>query len=226
MNGSWPAVIAHRAGNDLASLRAAEEAGADVVEADVWYSRGSIEVRHLKTMGPVPLLWDRWKLASAGAPRFFLDQLLAAARPETHFMLDLKGNDRRLPSALVEAVATSGRESALTVCSQSWDLLDHFRDLPGVRVAHSVGSPGQLARVMERLTWHDRHVVSVHFRLLNPGAVEGLRQRANAIITWPINTPGRLRTIRAWGLDGFTSDNLGLIRDYVAQRMAAGIPRD
>jgi len=47
--------------------------------------------------------------------------------------------------------------------------------------------------------------------------------RASAVITWPINTTEQLEAIRAWGVDGFTSDNLALIRDYVAARSAAGL---
>jgi glycerophosphoryl diester phosphodiesterase len=41
-------VVAHRAGNDLARLRAALDAGADLVEADIHAFRGRLEVRHHK----------------------------------------------------------------------------------------------------------------------------------------------------------------------------------
>ena len=58
-----PLLIAHRAGNDPAHLRAAEDAGADVIEADLHLWRGRLELRHLKTAGPLPVYWDRWALA-------------------------------------------------------------------------------------------------------------------------------------------------------------------
>ena len=61
--------IAHRAGNSLAGLHAANELGVDVIECDVHRHRGHLEVRHLKTAGPLPFLWDRWELAPASAPR-------------------------------------------------------------------------------------------------------------------------------------------------------------
>lgn len=222
MTVAGPLAIAHRAGNSLESLRAAEAVRADVVEADVWRYRGALEVRHLKTMGPIPLLWDRWKLVRASTPRLSLPELLAAAAPETHFMFDLKGNDRALPCDLVAAMEASGRSASFTVCSQSWDLLDHFRDFPEVRVAHSVGGPVQLRRVWERLTWHDRHVISIHYKLLNAEKVRTLKERASAVITWPINTPAQLENVIEWGVDGFTSDSPELIREYVAGRN----PRD
>ena len=56
--------IAHRAGNSLAGLREANRLGADVIECDVHAYRGRLEVRHLKTAGPLPFLWDRWEPVS------------------------------------------------------------------------------------------------------------------------------------------------------------------
>ena len=59
-----PFLVAHRAGNDLALLRRAEERGITHVEADLHLFRGRLEVRHLKTVGPLPILWDQWTLAA------------------------------------------------------------------------------------------------------------------------------------------------------------------
>ena len=76
-------VVAHRAGNELARLRDAEQLGVALVEADVRLWRGRLEVRHLKTVGPLPILWDTWRLANPFAPRLELRDLLAAARRDT-----------------------------------------------------------------------------------------------------------------------------------------------
>ena len=43
-----------------------------VIEADVHLFRGRIEARGLKTLGPVPVLQDGWKLASPFGPRLAL----------------------------------------------------------------------------------------------------------------------------------------------------------
>ena len=51
-----------------------------LIEADVHLHRGRLEVRHLKTLGP--LLWDRWYLASPRTPRLELAALLDHAGPE------------------------------------------------------------------------------------------------------------------------------------------------
>src|SRR3954470_21371543 len=91
-----PFLVAHRAGNDLALLRRAERVRARLIEADVHLRRGRLEVRHLKTLGPLPVLWDRWYLASPRTPRLELQELLASAAPDTALMLDLKGRDPEL----------------------------------------------------------------------------------------------------------------------------------
>ena len=90
---SAPFVVAHRAGNDLGILRRAEALAPRLVEADLHLRRGRVEVRHLKTLGPLPLLWDRWRLAPGWRPRLELPALLEAAAPGTELMLDLKGHD-------------------------------------------------------------------------------------------------------------------------------------
>ncbi len=220
MTGHRPLAIAHRAGNELTRLRLAQAAGVDLVEADVWSWRGKLEVRHTKTMGPVPLLWDRWKLAPAWSHRLTIEELLAASSAGTEFMFDLKGNNPHLPAQLVRAVRETTPGRRFMVCSQSWDLLEPFRDHPEVRVAHSVGSAEQLAKVWPRLTWHDHHVVSIHRKLLSSQTVGMLKERAEMVFTWPINTQETLRAVLAWGVDGIISDSIPLLRDLVARRSA------
>src|SRR5688572_32073782 len=122
--GLRPFVVAHRAGNDLDRLRSAAALGLPLAEADVHLHRGRLEVRHLKTAGPLPVLWDRWKLASARAPRLELETLLSAGAGGPELMLDLKGHDRQLPGRLLRALALTEPGRRVTVCSQDWSLLE------------------------------------------------------------------------------------------------------
>ena len=57
-----PLIVAHRAGNHLDKLAEAFALGVDYAETDVWLHRGRLEVRHEKTLGPLPLLYDRGRL--------------------------------------------------------------------------------------------------------------------------------------------------------------------
>jgi glycerophosphoryl diester phosphodiesterase len=217
-----PALIAHRAGNSPARSRAAQAAGADFVEADVWLYRGRLEVRHEKTMRGVPILWDRWMLAPAWAPRVLLDDVLRALGPETGVLLDLKGNDRRLPDALLEAVATETRP--LAVCSPNWRLVDAFAEDGRITRVHSAGGSRALRALPGHLRGRERAAVSIHHRLLTATSVTTLREVASMIIAWPVNTRAALDDVLHLGVDGVTSDSLELIKEAARGRPVGSCP--
>jgi glycerophosphoryl diester phosphodiesterase len=195
-------VVAHGAGNDLALLRHAEGLGVELVEADVRLWRGRVEVRHLKTLGPIPVLWDKWRLANPFAPRLQLAELLARAAPETHLLLDLKGRNPRL-ARLVLALLPPGRRIA--VCARSLRLLEPFAGDPDVRRFHSVGSRRQLRRLLRGHTVLDG--VSVHARLLDERVVSALHERVATVLTWPVNSATRAAELAGLGVQGMISDD-------------------
>ena len=219
-----PFFVAHRAGNDLAQLRAAEDIGLDLVEADLRLFRGRIEVRHLKTLGPLPVLWDRWRLANPFAPRLELDELLAAVGPRTELMLDLKGRDPRLAVAVLATLRPVLGRRRLIVCARGWTLLEPFEGLPGVRTVHSAGNARQLRALLSRGRGRRLQGVSVHERLLNPATVAEIRSVADLVMTWPANAAGRTRELVAMGVDGLITDRLDLVHelDRPAEAMATG----
>ena len=216
--------IAHRAANTLEGLRAAEDARCDVAEADIWYYRGRLEVRHTKTMGPVPLLWDRWLLEPAWRPRLSLAELASAAKHETLLMLDLKGGHKRLSEAVISEMRAVAPGQRYMVCSQWWDSLEPFRHVEEAFVMHSAGNAGMVRDVVKRLTWGRRHAVAAHRRLLSKAIVDTLHLHAEAVVSWPINTRTALEEVRGYGVDGITSDSIPLIEEE-AERIAAALQR-
>jgi glycerophosphoryl diester phosphodiesterase len=196
-------VVAHRAGNELQRLRAAEKLGLPLIEADVHLFAGRLEVRHRKTLGPIPILWDRWELAPPGTPRMELDELLSEAAPATELMLDLKGHDRRIGERVMLAVEAAGRPGRVTVCSQDWRLLEPLRAAGGIRVVHSVGNARQLARLRRRHA--TLNGISIHQRLLDAAVVDDLRQRAEVVLSWPVESVALARRLAAWGVQGLIS---------------------
>ncbi len=213
--GTRPLAIAHRAGNHLDSLRLAEETGVDLVEADVWFCRGRLEVRHLKTLGPFPILWDCWEVRAAAGPRFLLADLLQAAHPTTNLMLDLKGNEERVATDVAEVCQRYLPARPFVVCARHWPLLNALAGLPLVTAVHSVGNQRQAEAVLPRLARHPRPAVSVHERLLTPAVVHAFKEWGTRIITWPINTAARVNELAGLGVDGMISDELSLLRDIV-----------
>jgi glycerophosphoryl diester phosphodiesterase len=209
-------VVAHRAGNDLARLRAAEALGVPLVEADVHLFAGRLEVRHRKTVGPIPILWDRWELAPPWAPRMLLEDLLGEASPGTELMLDLKGHDPRLPGRIVTAIGNAGTPRRVTVCSQDWRLLEPLRGVPDVRVVHSVGNARQLARLRRNLTGQPLGGVSIHRRLLDAEVVADLRRRAELVLSWPVESVPQARALAAWGVQGLISQSFERLAPVLA----------
>lgn len=200
-------MIAHRAGNDLRLLRTAETARIQLVEADVHLFRGCLEVRHLKTLGPVPVYWDRWRVPVRFAPRLSLPELLDALDPRTTLLLDLKGLSRRLPDAVLAAL---GGRPALA-CSRNWSHLERLRGRGGVRVVYSVGSRRQLAALRRRFAGERVDGISIHERLLDRKTAADVVSRAELVMTWPVNTLERARELLAWGVRGLITDSPGVV---------------
>ncbi len=219
-----PLAVAHRAGNDIPALQWACAAGVDLVEADVRYHRGRLEVRHFKTMGPVPVLWDRWALAPGWTARFQLAGLLANTPPGCELMLDVKGGGEEFPREVVRAVRQHMPGREYSVCSQYWSLLDAFHEDPHARVIHSIGSAKMLAEVVPRLDDHRCDAVSIHMKLLSPAVVETLFRQVSLIMTWPVNREADLRRLQSWGVNGYISDSREILELLVRERAARPAP--
>ena len=205
--------IAHRAGNSLAGLAAANDLGVDVIECDVHGHRGRLEVRHLKTAGPLPFLWDRWELVPAAAPRLGLAELLAADRHGTTFMLDLKGRRPTTSRAVAELLHEVGHARPLLACGRWWPAVDGLAsDLDFVRPVLSARTRGELVRLRRRLvTGPAPFGVSVHMSLLDAGVVAELHDRVERVLTWPVNDQHALEAVLGYGVSGVISDDAGIL---------------
>jgi glycerophosphoryl diester phosphodiesterase len=191
-----------------------------VVEADVRLFHGRVEVRHLKTIGPLPIFWDRWELRSPFARRLLLGDLLRAMAPGTELMLDLKGRDPRLSRLVLQAVNESGRLRPLTVCARSSRLLAQFAGMPNVRTVFSVGSRRQLRALDRRLGGLRPDAISIHERLLDRSTVERLTALAGTVMTWPVKTVEDARRLAGIGVRGLITDVPELLEPF----LAAGTP--
>jgi len=235
--GGRPLAIAHRAGNEPELLEAAQVYGVDLVETDVWRYRGRLEVRHLKTLWKLPILWDwepvesgwpypfaylrdRWRVrfAPSWLPRLTLAGVLRAARPETRFLLDLKGKDPVLADEVVaqaRAVRPAGPDGAppLLVCSRFWRVLERTGQQPDVRVIYSVGDEEQLAAVWAKLAALPDPAVSIHARYLKPDLPHLARLKAEgvAVVTWPINDEALASDLTTRGAAGLIVDDVELL---------------
>ena len=208
--------VAHRGGNSLLALRDAVVLGVDVIELDVHEHRGQLEVRHLKTAGPLPFLWDRWELVRASAPRLALHDVLGAEAQGITFMADLKGPR----ASAAEAVATVLRDRThhpVMVCGRFWRSVERVGELPHVLPVLSARTRPELARLRRRLARPGRPVfgVSVHVRLLDPVVVAELRRAVTRVLTWPVNDLSTLDAVLELGVNGVTSDERTVLAELV-----------
>lgn len=214
-----PLAIAHRAGNSLAGLHAANTLGVDVIECDVHEHRGRLEVRHLKTAGPLPFLWDRWELASASAPRLGLRELLEADRHGTTFMLDLKGRRSAAARSVAQLLHEVARHKPVLVCGRYWPSVELVAELPYVRPVLSARNRVELARLRQRVTEAPAvHGVSVHLSLLDEKLVTDLLHQVEVVMTWPINDEVALETALGLGANGIISDEPDVLAVLLARR--------
>jgi glycerophosphoryl diester phosphodiesterase len=210
--------IAHRAGNSLSGLHAANELGVDVIECDVHHHRGRLEVRHLKTAGPLPFLWDRWELASASAPRLGLAELLEADRRGTTFMLDLKGRSASAARSVAHILHERDHHAPVLVCGRYWPSVEAVAELPDVRPVLSARNRAELVRLHRRLqNGHEVHGVSVHRDLLDRDTVARLARRVRIVMTWPINDVASLDAMLDIGANGIISDEPAVLAELLAR---------
>ncbi|MFC4784930.1 glycerophosphodiester phosphodiesterase [Nocardioides sp. MAHUQ-72] len=215
-----PLAIAHRAGNSLAGLHAANTLGVDVIECDVHEHRGRLEVRHLKTAGPLPFLWDRWELASASAPRLGLRELLEADRHGTTFMLDIKGRRSSTAPAVAELLHEVASHEPVLVCGRYWPTVDVVAELPYVRAVLSARNRVELARLRRRVRGrHPVHGVSVHLSLLDRRLVAELLGHVEVVMTWPVNDVVALDTAIGVGANGIISDEPDVLAELIRRRV-------
>jgi glycerophosphoryl diester phosphodiesterase len=221
--------IAHRAGNSLAALRAGIDVGADVLEADVHAHRGRLEVRHHKSMGPLPWLWDRhgpgllpsprdrWELMRA-TEQLQLRELLDAAEGGATLMLDLKGVGRVGP-AVVRLLHARSPSAPVIVCGRWWPSVDVFTGREWARPVLSARSRTELTKLRRRVQRGPApYGVSVHSSLVSREVVDELRRRVDVVMTWPVNDDQALDQVIAAGVNGVISDELDVLRTVVSRR--------
>jgi glycerophosphoryl diester phosphodiesterase len=217
--------IAHRAGNSLAGLHAANLCGADVIECDVHDYRGRLEVRHLKTAGPLPFLWDRWELAASSAPRLGLEEVLDAGAREATFMLDLKGRRVSSGRAVADLLHRWSPQQHILVCGRYWPSVDHVAELEYVQSVLSVRNRAELAGLTRRLTSPSGvtpHGVSIHVSHLRAPLTAWLRHRVSVVMTWPVDDVDTLDRVLALGVNGVITNEAEVLRAVRARRSRSG----
>ncbi len=245
-DGLSPGLIAHRAGITERELHAAQTAGVDWLEVDVWWHHGRLVVRHDPALWRLPVTYNRWRMSVALRPFPTLDQLLDAvaglpvrllldlkgtmpedslgdtlARTPLRRLLDLERTNSELPRMLVATLRQRGALTRAALCAQGWAALDVARALePTLPVFFSLGREEHVSPYLERLEGSMApRLISVNHRLLTSKRVADLRRHGVTMIAWTVNDLSRARDLVAWGVDGITSDSLELLHRLRTERL-------
>lgn len=199
-----PLVIGHRAANHLPKVDRAVRRGVDMLEADVWRYRSNLEVRHLKTLGRLPILWDRWTLAPGWTPRLHLQELLEHVPLDIPVMFDLKGEDPHLATSIIETMKQYAPERPIIMCTRFWIQLDRIKDQTDVYRIYSVGDQNERDRIFTRISDIEYPAVSIHRQLVTPALMKRFDEIGATVISWGATTRAEVDMLLSLGVDGIT----------------------
>lgn len=213
-----PLAIAHRWGNSVRTALAAIEAGFDMIETDLWPFHGRLEIRHAKSIGPLPIYWEKWYIESIGNRQLQLADLIQALPPAAPLFIDFKGTLPWLGERAVEAIEQVQQGRQVIVCGRAWSQLDPIETLPNVHTFYSVGNEAELALVWEKLEAQQHPAISIQHDLLDDDTLGRLNDLGTTIVAWTVNDPAVAARLFRGGVDGFTSDNVELLQHIVTHR--------
>jgi glycerophosphoryl diester phosphodiesterase len=141
-----------------------------------------------------------------------------ALPPTTPLFIDFKGSWPWLGPQAIDAIEQVQHGRQVIVCGRAWSQLDPIETLPNVHVFYSVGNEAELDMVWEKLVEQAHPSISIHHALLAPNTIERLNSLGTTIVAWTVNDLELARRLFRDGVDGFTSDNVDLLRRIVALR--------
>jgi hypothetical protein len=192
-------VVGHRFGNEPLLIEKWQDS--TIIELDLRYYRGLIEVRHEKRVPLWGRLWDRWYVLPRSHQPQQLDEVLAQIHMGRHVWLDIKGWSRRV----CETAHNESLRRPVTVSSKSWWTLRRIGGHDGARVFQSIGN--RYEWFLFRIGWRSRHIdgVVIHQRLLSDRRISMLDHHG-LVFTWAITHEQRLQEVARLGVTGVILD--------------------
>jgi glycerophosphoryl diester phosphodiesterase len=207
-------LVAHRTPSTRAACEQVAAAGATVFEADVQVDdEGAVVVTHYLPFAGGRFERDNWRIrwhtGRLHDPR--LPDVTDIVPGDRLVLLDLKERrpDRRarLVDALIDQLPDRSR---FVVCGHPEEDVATLR-AAGFRTWRSVGNRRHLAAVLAEDRFPDE-AVTIRHSLLDAAVIDRLHRRMPNVVAWTVNSAARARQLRAWGVDGVTTDRTGVLQ--------------
>ena len=227
-----PFVIGHRGAaahapeNTLASLQAAVDAGADIVEFDI--SPG-LRLGHSLDELPEELLSLDDALEFLGGQEIGLHLDVKLPGYEDGVLDALRRHRLEDRAYLSTAFALTGRRLA-ALAPGSTVAIGYPRDRIGISKLHwpaplpRVGAAAlrqvMPVRVPVLLRWARANALSLHHTLCSRAAVSVAHRLGAPVLAWTANDPAAVRRLVAAGVDGIVSDDPGMALETLATLLA------
>jgi glycerophosphoryl diester phosphodiesterase len=196
--------VAHNSGGSIEATLEARIQGADVIEVDVVAIDGYLYSAHDP---PLPFIGQRW----FRGPR--LERVWAASYGADAVALDLKEDDPEFVELVTEFLLSRTTQRQVIVSSRSVGVLEYLHQRsPETVLLLSVPDERGLAAVVRSPSLLDViDGITVRHTVLTEENTDWLNSHGLLIFAWTVNDIGRANELIRMGVDGITSDNLGLV---------------
>lgn len=208
-----PFASAHRAGNSCEAALRAIEAGADLIETDIWLHKGRLELRHKRTLGPIPILWEKWAIEPGWKPRYLLRDLLQDVPDDVLIFLDFKGDDMGLGPAVLEELRLFAPDRVVATCGRNYPQLQVIDGAPNIITFYSVGEGKEWPIAQDLIRQSITPALSLAAELATQERIDWVSDLGGRVVCWGVQSPEEMERLRAMGVDGFTTDSRDVIRD-------------
>jgi len=202
---------AHRAGNSRDHALAAIEAGADLLETDIWLHKGRLELRHKQTLGPIPILWEKWSIAPGWTPRYYLHDLLHDVPENVLIFLDFKGEEMDLGPAVLKELQQTAPHRTIAICGRNYPQLQTIANEPNIICFYSVGSDEEWPIARDLIAASTPPALSIDASLATEERISWMNSIEGLVVCWNVHSPERMRELQEMGVDGFTTDSPELL---------------
>lgn len=196
---------AHRGGNSPEDVISAIEAGADLLETDIWLHGGRLELRHNKRLGPLPILWERWSISFTWK-RYTLRDLLAHTPESTLLFLDFKGTDMGLGPAILAELERYAPNRVVAICGRDYEQLKVIADAPNIITFYSVGTEAEWPIAQPYIAASAYPALSLIASMATPERIDWVTNLGGVVVCWGVNNAEEVARLHAMGVDGFTTD--------------------